>query len=550
MIFKNKILAFLLVVICCFVLTNNNQLQAQPPDSLRSFIFGNSLVNHVLQVNPTPSQETAVPHWIGLLTQEANKGYAVSGQFGFLPGHAGNLPPISQWGFDFANSAWESDYEPFSAANFDNLVITPANFTQYQAPDINYFGEDLSPVTATQQIIDWGNTQEDNMDIFIYEGWPDMATFLSAGFPPTQSEWVAYNNYLQTGYHEWFLIYYDMIRDAYPNQCVRMLPVGLIISNLLMQEPYDQIALTELYEDDAPHGRATIYFLAALINYMALYGEPAPITYQVPDIIEPTIAENYVAIVFFMWEQLLLFTDNEGNNIAFCTSPATNTPVTVNTRAFLEGCYNTTTQSMSTLLRDSNLLPIVQPFNTAPWWYEGTESVANNSNLPADMVNWVLLELRDANNASTLIAQKAAALLSNGQIIDVDNQSSGVVFNSIAESTDYYIALKTTNHLAVLSQHTVSLPNTETYDFTTESNVWGGVDQLSDVGNGNYALIAGDWNSDGIITVGDFNGYVLETALSNQYIDADFNLDGFVTVDDFNLYVPNASTIGTAVVRY
>ncbi|MDF1694650.1 MAG: hypothetical protein P1U56_02405, partial [Saprospiraceae bacterium] len=121
---------------------------------VRSFIFGHSLINHEAQVNPTPSQETSIPHWMHFLAEAGGNTYAVSGQYGFLPQHA-NLPPIAQWGFDFATGAWESDYEPFSAANFTNILITPANFIQWQGPEENYFGETISPIDATKTIVDW-----------------------------------------------------------------------------------------------------------------------------------------------------------------------------------------------------------------------------------------------------------------------------------------------------------------------------------------------------------------------------------------------------------
>ncbi len=60
---------------------------------IRNFIFGHSLINHAIQVNPTPSQETSIPHWMHFLTAENDNTYAVDGQFGFLGSHQ-NLPPI------------------------------------------------------------------------------------------------------------------------------------------------------------------------------------------------------------------------------------------------------------------------------------------------------------------------------------------------------------------------------------------------------------------------------------------------------------------------
>lgn len=129
--------------------------------AIRTFIFGHSLIHHELQLHPTPSQETSVPHWSHFFAEAAGHSYAVSGQYGFLPQHA-NLPPIAQWGFDFVQGAWDSDNEPFSAADFTSILITPGNFIQWQGPADNYYNEDISPLEATTSIMDWCVEQEED----------------------------------------------------------------------------------------------------------------------------------------------------------------------------------------------------------------------------------------------------------------------------------------------------------------------------------------------------------------------------------------------------
>ncbi|MFK7787803.1 MAG: T9SS type A sorting domain-containing protein [Crocinitomicaceae bacterium] len=101
-----------------------------------------------------------------------------------------------------------------------------------------------------------------------------------------------------------------------------MIPVGPAISNLLSQSPFDQIAIDTLYEDDAPHGRPTIYFLAAMTTYMAMYGEPTPSSYQVPAIIDPIVANNYQQAIDFLWNELQNFQTPSGESRVFCQSSA------------------------------------------------------------------------------------------------------------------------------------------------------------------------------------------------------------------------------------
>lgn len=284
---------------------------------LRMFIFGNSLVHHELQVNPTLSDETSVPHWLHFLSEEAGKTYEVAGQYGFLPQHA-NLPPFSQWGFDFAVPAWDSDNETFAEADFSHILITPGNFIQWQDPDINYPNENVSPVSASTTIVEWCATQEDELNFYIYEGWPEMAPYLNYGFPPTVSEWDNYNEFLQTEYADWFDDFHGMVKEANSDECIALIPVARLISKLLQKDPYNQIAIGQLYEDDAPHGRPSIYFLASMITYMAVYEEEAPLGYMPNDLIDPIIVDNYTAISSFFWNELLEFNDGTDNSKVFC----------------------------------------------------------------------------------------------------------------------------------------------------------------------------------------------------------------------------------------
>jgi hypothetical protein len=280
---------------------------------MRMFIFGHSLINHEYTENPPPSDELSVPHWMYLLAQDATYEYAVSGQYGFLPQHA-ELPPIAQWGFDIVPPAWDSDLEPFADADFTTVLLTAANFVQYKGPEEPYDGDNpnnYSPVSATTIIVDWVLEQEPDLTIYIYENWPDMGG-IAANFPPTQAELDSYHAFTQGEFHAWWLAYQDALLAARPDANVRMIPVGPTIARLLTETPLSGIPLESLYEDDAPHGRPTIYFLAGLVTYMGTYGVPAPADYAIPELVHPLVAENYDEVISVIWEELEGFTDGEG----------------------------------------------------------------------------------------------------------------------------------------------------------------------------------------------------------------------------------------------
>lgn len=230
------------------------------------------------------------------------------------------------------------------------------------------------------------------------------------------------------------------------------------------------------------------------------------------------------------------------------TPPPPPTPTTlVKVKAMLQGCFNATNSTMTTALQTNNVIPTAQPFNRPPWGYAGNEALTTQ---PTNMTDWILLELRSSTNSSQIVAQKAAILLNNGNIIDANGDLAGIVFSGIPTNTAYYVSLKTRHHLAVLSSYAEIMPNAIPYDFTNNSMVAGGSTQLYQATPTVCTLLAGDTDGNGAITVGDFNE--MQNVMSNigVYSDSDCNLDRNVTVTDFNLYSLNLSKIGVAQIRY
>ena len=117
---------------------------------------------------------------------------------------------------------------------------------------------------------------------------------------------------------------------------------------------------------------------------------------------------------------------------------------------------------MRTTLNSSNLLPLTQPFTSAPFNYAGTESVASIPN--ANIVDWVLIEHRkpssglpgDANTA-TITGRKAGFLLNNGTVVDLDGVTP-IAFN-ITKQGGAFIVVRHRNHLAIMSN---SIPSNST----------------------------------------------------------------------------------------
>ena len=169
--------------------------------------------------------------------------------------------------------------------------------------------------------------------------------------------------------------------------------------------------------------------------------------------------------------------------------------------------------------------------------------------MPADVVDWVMLEVRDVLGEN-IIEQKAAFLLADGNIVDVNGQYAGVAYYNLQENGSYFLIVRSRNHLDVMSSNLITVQNGRfIYDFTTSASQ-AMLSQMVEVGDNIFALYAADFDGNGIINVSDWNIYNLQSSQINSYNAADATLDGHVTIADFNLYLPNRSLIGISQIRY
>lgn len=244
-----------------------------------------------------------------------------------------------------------------------------------------------------------------------------------------------------------------------------------------------------------------------------------------------------------------------------CTSLSTQS-VTVNPccatgtaaelRLLLQGPYNATLGLMSTTLRNTNNLPLAQPYNTPPWNYPGSESAPTYDAIPANATDWVLVEARSAADPNVLLDRRAGFVLSNGLVVSA-NGSTGISFGTISAG-NYYLVVRHRNHLPIMSAIPVALPNTgNPYDFAISAAKTFGPQQTITLGTNIWAMRAGDTNANGLITFADINTYISQILLgntSNNYFLPDVNLDANVNLADFAAFQPNISVIGITPVRY
>jgi hypothetical protein len=205
-------------------------------------------------------------------------------------------------------------------------------------------------------------------------------------------------------------------------------------------------------------------------------------------------------------------------------SPELSSAIVVDTKVFLEGCYNGG-GTMRTSLNTAHLIPLTQPYNVAPWNYPGTETV---SSIPSDVVDWVLVQLR--SSPTTVVKTRAAFLKSNGMVVDLDG--TGLVKFAGSPATTYYIVVMHRNHLSVMTALAPALSGTSSlYDFTTAQTQAYGTNPMADLGGGKYGIISGDANGDGIVDATDRSD-AWNDRLQTGYKSSDVNLDGIVDASD------------------
>lgn len=274
--------------------------------------------------------------------------------------------------------------------------------------------------------------------------------------------------------------------------------------------------------------------------------------------------------------ELVMLTDNTGYTLApnsFTGTPvvlataATNTAfrgvamapflasapaVSIRAKIFLQGVYS------SSLGRHKDVAPawsavlnahaLNQPFAGAPFNYSGTESVPSgfftSTAATSDIVDWILLELRDPTVPSTLVATKAAFVREDGMIVGMD----GVSNPSFAgvPAGNYHLVVRHRNHLAIRTSSPVAVDiSPALYDFTTGQSMAfqdGGITTnaaMASLTDGVFGLWGGDANGNNNIRFegleNDSDALLVAALLGNQalvlkdvYNKADLNLDGSV----------------------
>jgi len=281
----------------------------------RAYVFGNSLVHHL-----TETDETTVPHWLALMSKEAGHDFALSGQWGFLRDFRRTLPPEPNWSFKQVTQSWNSERRGFADAGLTSVWVNPANFIQYNSVDTPFEGDNpdgSTPLGTTLDIFDWVRSQAPDMQLYVYEGWPEMGS-VTGRFPPGPRKLADYHAYATGPYAAWYDAYVAGLSQAGP---VTLIPVSRVLSSVMSETALEALPAETFYSDDAPHGTAALYLMAAMVTYNTLYAEPVPDSFRPPSTVAPELRATFPMVRDAIWERVAAF-----ESAAAVTAPASAAP--------------------------------------------------------------------------------------------------------------------------------------------------------------------------------------------------------------------------------
>lgn len=201
-------------------------------------------------------------------------------------------------------------------------------------------------------------------------------------------------------------------------------------------------------------------------------------------------------------------------------------------------------------LRRKGLIPLTEPYtkdinfnHVGEGGGERMEITMMDETGPNACVDWVFVELCDANDATKVVATCAGILQRDGDVMTAKGDTL-IHFENVPPG-DYFVALSHRNHLKTLSLNAYTFtPNSVPFvDFTYEFTPVIGIEPNVDI-TGTKALWSGDLNGDDKviyqgpkndvfymflhIVLDSLNSNYLTNFISSDYTNDDFNMDGTV----------------------
>ena len=295
------------------ILLSYNVSGAGPPIGGKTqdvYAFLNSLHNHDAGAGDA---NTSTGNWVRRLAVAAPNGgntYTLGWQFGFAaPGGWTTLPRSSQQEVapnvyinDPGNPSWNG------ATNIETVELVPDNFFGPLVPPDQPNVEGWVYTTRFLHHIDnWqANAPNPNRVYAVHGGWPLLSGNFGTVSSQSPAQRAAYIAHALGPYQAWLDSLTSLLQAARPSLTIRQFGINRASMLALRDTVLGTLTTAELFEDHAPHGRSTMYFVNAIANYIELFNEkpPANFAFNPAWNVHPTVTGNYQAIVDYIWSVL------------------------------------------------------------------------------------------------------------------------------------------------------------------------------------------------------------------------------------------------------
>lgn len=277
-----------------------------------------SLHNHS---HPPSAQHagTRVANWVQRMASQAPNGgnsFTIGATFTNPWEWAGQAPLGTATHEETTNSpycsstvrTWENKDE------IELVQYLPYNFEMLDYdPDVaSNLGASIQQTYITHFTAWETNAPNPNRRYSIYTSWPEtrhsgtQTSDLDSLTTAQRNQWFTY----AFGYYQdWMELLASRIQAAMPGIDLRLHNINLAVMGCIRDTVVGTIPLSDLFEDVAPHGRSTIYFIAGVAEYIEIFNEKPPANFQFNSTeqadparrVHQTAVDNYQTIVDYVW---------------------------------------------------------------------------------------------------------------------------------------------------------------------------------------------------------------------------------------------------------
>ena len=204
---------------------------------------------------------------------------------------------------------WTASWK--GAENIDLVGFVPDNFDgqNFNPSDTTNMGQAYVPKILS--LIDsWEqNAPNPKRTYAIYAGWPVLNGYGGSNDDPETVSAAQYSNWRSKGlgsYQDWMELLVKQLKDSRPNLDIKLHNINKALLMCFENTLVKNIKPGVLFEDLAPHGRSSWYFLASVAEYIELFDEkpPSNFSFKTEWAVDSAIVNNYNSLVDYIWTVL------------------------------------------------------------------------------------------------------------------------------------------------------------------------------------------------------------------------------------------------------